>query len=330
MGEDLDGQADGERQPDQTEGEQPGRIEVAYEGGDSQIGGPPASESTGEERPGSDALGGAETGHAEAEETTQLDSVDHDEDNPDESKLWDHDKTETISAAIRTDGVDNDDFKVAIRDRDREKQSSDRRFSENARMGIFQKGAEERRTAEREGIKRKAQDRIDSITAPYEDLYDTNPDAFANMPTKEFIEVAQPLAEAAREVEFYKDGLSDLEFYKDKIGKGLDSRQPVDYGFMRDCVSAATVFLPLPKEQTSERLKDIFEESFDKTPRQTMQAYQDLVNKYLGMLENGKSTAEKLRQEILDSHRPHDDSETPPSSQIDNPMDNPNSLSNSG
>ena len=164
----------------------------------------------------------------------------------------------------------------------------------------------------------KVKEKRDAITelsdkklTPFEELYDLNPEAFATMPTSEFMDVARKFSDANAKLELWEAALTHT--LADDIAKAIEEKQTMTFREARD--SFAGVYRNLVTNADSVRIDDdpteaigaIFEDSFDKTPREVMTEVKTLADKYTARLKEHRDAARAKRDEIINTYKPDSD-----------------------
>lgn len=335
MGEDLPKLPE-ENQTAQNEQEanQPQQIEV-NDGGEQQ-----PSEVAVE----ANELGGEDG--PESEEPQHLGTVNHDED----GGRWDKQKAETMAGVLQEEDelIGNDYPNMAELGNVVEQENAVRKdpdyeapFTKNARIEFERRevdsgnwtekgieaakaGYEDAKTHQLDDLKTFHQEMAKEYTegsditlSPYEELYDLNPDKFANMPTSEFMKTAKEFSRTTNYIKWVSSNKDELDkvlsVFKNSLEKGEDMisiryKDAMLYSQER----LVKVLNPEYEERQTmhERLVGIMDGEFDKTPRQIVEAKADFLKEYMEKVNSRIVRLQKSRQDILDAAKQTSSSES--------------------
>lgn len=215
----------------------------------------------------------------------------------------------TLEQADVDDAVDS--LKAAILDRDVLQDSAkgdkivedaadelDRDF---AALEQAQEAARQEAPAILERLKAKNDREIMNVLSPYEELYDTNPDKFATMPTAEFMELGKALIEAARDASEAEYGIERIQHYAGLIQGGINGKIMTDQPTLNALIFEA-MSIGADRDALEGAIKIPDEDRFDKSPHEIMEGYLELLNGYKQKLEEKLTAARNKRQTLLTAH----------------------------
>lgn len=109
----------------------------------------------------------------------------------------------------------------------------DEKHSALRRGGDLREGTDlwRKRQEEAAGFEGDTQKELQKITSPFEELYELNPERFAQLPTSEFIEIAKKFKNAKENLELAKgmrDAIQKLSGMVGQAERSLSEQQPVE------------------------------------------------------------------------------------------------------
>lgn len=154
----------------------------------------------------------------------------------------------------------------------------------------------------------------DKQLSPYSELYDANPDKFADMPTTEFIDTAQELVALCELKDRLNLRMSPLESELSSLVSAIAAEElhqdPNLGASFADFAKGALSELAADAESRQgiaywidEGLSAVYEGSYDKTPREIQIALKEFFESALSMIKSRVSAIEQKQQEILDSQK---------------------------
>ena len=260
-------------------------------------------------------------------------------DEPDADTRWDHDKAETMAAVLKEDGTFDDhiedrekakDFFSSKEYVDRHTERESRELKEAqataSNSSSYEGDYGKKRLAEaqddydsavaethvmgQKGIEksRKNVDKaVDEVLSPHQELYDQNPAIFAEMPTSEFMGIAEELAKIDLNLRVDKSSAIDLKWYNDRIGTAFEEKSSVNWDLIVSFRQVIADSLGMNDEDYDGVIKKFEAEadnSFDKTPRQVMEGYMRVAGEYTSQFEAQRLADEQRRKELLDKYKP--------------------------
>jgi len=214
---------------------------------------------------------------------------------------------ETMAAILKEDTDDdhfNRSFDGLLDDRSR--------YLDHTNANSMQDDTAEAREKREEKTKRKL-DRlnatVDKKLTPYEELYEMNPDAFANMQASDFMTVAKEFSGTSVTLEYLSSYLGKQQRFEEEMKKMSENEELANPDFVRAHLNNISNALGMDDTTDRELHKEfgrVNKDWFDMTPRQIMEGYQNLIEKYSGEIAAKKEEAEKKRTEILDRYKPED------------------------
>ena len=258
---------------------------------------------------------------------------------------WDHDKAETMAAVLKADGTFDKqiDSREGVKQEVDSKEYLDHNTEEEGdRLRMMQERASEpmderssysTTQAERETYldeaqkeyntavakthdlgeeaiersRQRVENKVDEVLSPYRELYDMNPAAFAEMPTKEFMIVASELAEINGEIENNEDNSKKIEWWNHQIKNAFEEKHIVNYNIIDALEKAISDSLGMDDNTYDEMLKKFEAETsdwFDKTPRQIMEGYMRVSGEYTSQFEAKQLADQQRKQDFLDKYKP--------------------------
>src|SRR6185369_12254679 len=140
--------------------------------------------------------------------------------------------------------------------------------------------------------------------APYETLYDINPDRFAKMPVGEFTRAADRLTGHEQVVRAQRTAYEKACELYEQTQTSMENTKPLEGD---DVVSRADDFLAIVAENAQNGLRgslfSAFEKFYETSPRQIAQAVLNTVGTAQWLLHEQKLGAEADLQDFLDSWR---------------------------
>ncbi len=208
--------------------------------------------------------------NAEGEQATEMAEPTSVDQNNGPDTRWDHDKAETMAAALKEDGSFDDVIKQrdAVKQDVNSKEYLDRHTdveSDNLRIAQQEVAnlsehhddytqAFRKKTLEEdqemydtavvethalgegaiERSRQKVDKVVDEVLSPYQELYDMNPAAFKEMRTEEFMVIAYDLAEISSKLEANERDLKIIEGYNDTIKDAIEGGRLVNGQLIAD------------------------------------------------------------------------------------------------
>lgn len=228
------------------------------------------------------------------------------------------------------DEVENLRFHAERDENLKERLKGERLKPQSDREEYFQEAIEENqgqlRAAEQaleEGRNKKIQEgherikkEVDRTLSPFEELYDTNPDRFASMPTSEFMALGRELSGIDKQFEEMNPWFDKFVRGAQTIDKCIEAKQRFPLGFVEDhfgnlggVMEDAGLLGKDEEQQTTydelEREYDsIFEGSFDKTPREQANALKAMTDKYIAKIQEKRDAMKAQRDELIGRYAP--------------------------
>ncbi len=167
---------------------------------------------------------------------------------------------------------------------------------------------------------RKSSERVakvaDQVLSPFEELYDLNPEAFANMPTSEFMAVAKELKEIDRATREKSEYLAEVEGYvtevDELIAEGKELTTSAVYEVFNRLADIAwgkpdgpdSGYNEFCEAEEKQYFDPIFEGSFDKTPREKMNGVKAMYQNYASRIKEGRDAARAQREQLIAKYTP--------------------------
>jgi len=277
----------------------------------------------------------------QVEQVSEEAASEPDEPAPEDDTRWDHDKAETLATALKDSGiydermnqrkeridyVNSDEFieNNTRKERENLEVAEDRVQNETPgtnRMDYWSGKRDETKneldeavTGARESGEKSLANQLENINeefknelTPYEELYDLNSDHFANMPTGEFMKIAEQYRGIGTE-------LSNKEYYRDNSIKADENikeiyarKESVNWRGAQEVADSMSGALSANSElhkEIRDKYMATIEDDFDKSPRQIMDAILDLDKEYLAQVNASIASTQKEKEDFLNQFRP--------------------------
>jgi hypothetical protein len=161
---------------------------------------------------------------------------------------------------------------------------------------------------------------VERDLSPFEELYDVNPELFANMPTSQFIDLARGLEKIDKELHSPDREIADMGTWDDKLQRCLDDEQGlsgwdwdnIDKLFTRTLSTYSWRLRERGETETadSERraldkaYKEVGADSFNKSTRQQLESLKQVVSDLRTKMGSLADLPRRQRAEFLDKYRP--------------------------
>lgn len=155
---------------------------------------------------------------------------------------------------------------------------------------------------------------VDRTLSPFEELYDTNPDRFASMPTSEFMALGRELSGIDEWFEELNPEFNDLVRGAQTIDKCIEAKQSFPSNFVdkhfTDLASALEMAglagkdKEIGHDELEREYDSIFEGWFDKTPRERANALKAMTDKYITMVREKRDAMKAQRNELIGRYAP--------------------------
>lgn len=170
---------------------------------------------------------------------------------------------------------------------------------------------EEARNKEIQKRNERIKKEVDHVLSPFEELYDANPDRFAGMPTSEFMAIGRELSEIDYFLEAEEENLDDIEAANKDIGGYIEEERELSSQWVKnhfdglvdsvwDWGKGRGVEYKEFRDGEKEREFDpIYEGSFDKTPREKMDAIKAMSDRYIAKIREKRDATQTKRDELI-------------------------------
>ncbi len=267
---------------------------------------------------------------------------------------WDHDKAEAMAAVLTESDEDQGSKGLSIKEKfiDNPKETLLENVHSLSSHELYQAGLalkQAQRTSDEahsrantdEYFKKEsdsrledAQERFDTITEnnpevnaevqklvmasldTAEELYGINPEKFANMPTKDFMELVKALKQKNQHVKLDEvfSGEVNRGYYKQKkyeLESMLTDRRPMDVGSIKDlALSLDGIHFDYEEDWSDEhkekgaKYREIIDSLFDKSPKQVIEELVAIAGKHASEADRRRQVAIEDRQAFLDQFKP--------------------------
>lgn len=148
----------------------------------------------------------------------------------------------------------------------------------------------------------EAEQEIARQLSPYEELYSSNPDAYANMPTHEFMEHANEFVQLASLIEGFTSAVERFSAEQKIFLDAIDAKKLATQEMLREFTMAAEQDLGLNEEELDaldRRIAEAGEDDFDKSNLDKMQGYKAIIDEYVDTAKARLAETEQRRNEML-------------------------------
>ena len=138
--------------------------------------------------------------------------------------------------------------------------------------------------------------------SPHEELYESNPDAYANMPTHEFMERAKEFVQLDSLIEGFAFAVESFAAEQKKFHEAIDAKQMATPEMLRDFTLSAEQDLGLNEAELDaldKRIAAAGEDDFDKSNLDKMQAYKAIIDEYVETAKTRLVETQQRRNEML-------------------------------
>ncbi|MGH7156909.1 MAG: hypothetical protein ACREGG_02260 [Candidatus Saccharimonadales bacterium] len=184
-----------------------------------------------------------------------------------------------------------------------------------------------------EDREREREQVIEKLTSPFEELYDLNPELFAQMPTPEFIEVYKEQRDIDEKIGRREKCLGELVEAETALKAMLENRELITWDD-KDPDRPQDIYHSIPpdlrdiiygvsggirEDYTDDKIVEVLrkyesefrDNNFGKSPQQIMEGYIRLTNEYLDQIRSLLAETESRKKEFMAKYQKSSE-ETPP------------------
>jgi len=169
-------------------------------------------------------------------------------------------------------------------------------------LQISRETLEQVRAREIEKSRERIEQDVDTVLSPFEELYNANPERFANMPTSEFMEIGQELVKIKMRIARMESGARRQQFYEENIDQYFESKTLVPAYNVEQMTRDYMHLLALndeAKKSTIAGVEAIYEDFFDKSPHQMMDSIKEKAAEFTAKFQEERDAAQAELDEFL-------------------------------
>jgi hypothetical protein len=146
---------------------------------------------------------------------------------------------------------------------------------------------------------------IAELQQPYEKLYDLDPQRFSQTSLSEFMSLAQEFSGLEWRLSEAQEMVDDMKDLSSLLEKHVEQKRRFDGDFWRYLINTVKYNKGFPEEEsvflTQEEIYDIVRD-FDNSPRQVIQKYKQIVERFIPVAETYLEQKKKDYEEFLAKH----------------------------